>query len=74
MTSINYFFFFLDLLGLYYLINYIIILGKIKPTMQKCMSKSEVRCASLMNNVLEENIDINEILEKIRSFEQFVSL
>jgi len=38
------------------------------------MSKSEVRCASLMNNILEENIDINEILEKIRSFEQFVSL
>lgn len=74
MTSINYFFFFLDLRGLYYLINYIIILVKIKSTMQKCMSKSEVRCASLMNNVLEENIDINEILEKIRSFEQFVSL
>lgn len=42
--------------------------------MQKYMSKSEVRCASLMNNVLEENIDINEILEKIRSFEQCVSL
>ncbi|XP_025191924.1 codanin-1 isoform X1 [Melanaphis sacchari] len=38
--------------------------------MQKYMSKSEVRCASLMNNVLEENIDINEILEKIKSFEQ----
>lgn len=38
--------------------------------MQKYMSKSEVRCASLMNNVLEENINTNEILEKIRSFEQ----
>jgi len=33
--------------------------------MQKYMSKSEVRCASLMNNVLEENINKNEILEKI---------
>ncbi|XP_025415037.1 codanin-1 [Sipha flava] len=37
--------------------------------MQKYMSKSEVRCASLMNNILNENIDVNEILEKIKSFE-----
>lgn len=42
--------------------------------MQKYMSKSEVRCASLLNNILEENVNINEILEKIRSFEQYVSL
>jgi len=42
--------------------------------MQKSMSKSKVRCASLMNNVLEENINTNEILEKIRSFEQCVSI
>lgn len=42
--------------------------------MQKYMSKSEVRCASLMNNVLEENICLNEILDKIKSFDQSVSL
>lgn len=38
------------------------------------MSKSEVRCASLMNNVLDENINVQEILDKIKSFEQSVSL
>ncbi|XP_050528822.1 codanin-1 [Daktulosphaira vitifoliae] len=38
--------------------------------MHKSMSKSEVRCASLLNNVLDENININEILEKIKSTEQ----
>lgn len=37
------------------------------------MSKSEVRCASLINNVLDENINVNDILEKIKSFEQCVS-
>lgn len=42
--------------------------------MQKYMSKSEVRCASLMNNILEENISLNEILDKIKSFDQSVSL
>lgn len=41
--------------------------------MQKYMSKSEVRCASLMNNILNENIDVNEILEKIKLFEPCVS-
>lgn len=41
--------------------------------MQKFMSKSEVRCASLMNNILDENINVNEILEKIKIFEQCVS-
>lgn len=42
-------------------------------TMQKHMSKSEVRCASLMNNILNENINVNEILEKIKLFESNVS-
>lgn len=42
--------------------------------MHKFMSKSEVRCASLMNNILDENIDVQEILEKIKLFEECVSL
>lgn len=42
-------------------------------TMQKCMSKSEVRCASLLNNILDENINIKEILDKIKLLEQCVS-
>lgn len=41
--------------------------------MQRPMSKSEVRCASLLNNILNENIDVNEILEKIYLFESSVS-
>lgn len=40
-----------------------------KFTMQKYMSKSEVRCASLLNNILDGNIDIDEILAKLESFE-----
>lgn len=42
--------------------------------MQKYMSKSEVRCASLLNNILEDNICLNAILDKIQSFDQGVSL
>ncbi|XP_050426498.1 codanin-1 isoform X2 [Adelges cooleyi] len=38
--------------------------------MQKSMSKSEVRCASLINNVLNENINVDEIIDKIKSAEQ----
>lgn len=38
------------------------------------MSKSEVRCASLLNNILDENIKINDILDKIKMFDQCVSL
>lgn len=42
-------------------------------TMQTYMSKSKVRCASLLNNILDENINIKEILEKIKILEQCVS-
>jgi len=42
--------------------------------MQKHMSKSEVRCASLLNNILDENIKVNNILEKINAFEDSVSI
>jgi len=38
------------------------------------MSKSEVRCASLMNNILNKNIKVTDISDKINSFEQCVSL
>lgn len=42
--------------------------------MHKYMSKSEVRCASFMNNILDENIKVDDVLDKINSFEQCVSL
>jgi len=38
------------------------------------MSKSEVRCASLLNYILDETIRINEIMDKIKLFDQCVSL
>lgn len=38
------------------------------------MSKSEVRCASLMNSILDGNINVDEILEKIKQFDQTVSV
>ncbi|VVC38331.1 Codanin-1, C-terminal domain [Cinara cedri] len=40
--------------------------------MENYMTKSEVRCATLLDNLLNKKICVDEILEKIKSFEQLI--